>query len=93
MVQFTTRANFWEIDSQEEEICLLNGPTAETVTINKYDDGKIFIDGKAVWMMGMYDRGRELWFRTEDREGLFVVKDDHNPPKPIIEMYRDLGGK
>lgn len=90
-MEFTTKADLWDKD-HDFELC--------TITIESRD-GKIFVNSKEAKMT--YN-GIQLRFQLlEKNKGsdvIYIILDDaeiapktHSPPKPIAEMYKELGGK
>jgi len=61
-----------------------------TITVEN-KDGKVFVDGEEAKMIYT---GIQLRFELVNGERCyFVFNKEHLPPKPIMEMYKDLGGQ
>ena len=84
-MKFTTKADYWE-DSIS--------PSDQTIEIESRA-GKIFVEGAVA---NMTYNGIQLRFEVKG-VGVYIIFDDnpgnvrHSPPKPIAQMYKDLGGK
>ena len=79
-MRFTTKASFYV------EHCRYTFP----ITVEN-KDGKVFVDGEEAEMI--YN-GIQLRFELVNGERCyFIFDDEHLPPKPIRQMYKDLGGQ
>lgn len=85
-MKFTTKADRW--------IC---GYCDEVeITVEKNKNGQIFISLRmqSTEEFRMSYNGIQLRFEPIGNGSTFIVFDGrHCPPKPIREMYKDLGGK
>ena len=84
-MEFTTPANIWN-EEHRIEPCIIH--------IEKIGD-KIFVNDQEAEMS--YNK-IQLRFTLMEENTVYLILDNsrynkmHSPPKPIAEMYKDLGG-